>query len=461
MIDDLLEDGAALLLAEDPVDVELAGALFVSSGETVGEAFEEVLLNGVIPAFEARATADAVAMLMAIGSVAGSDLAKAAWAAADRLLDAGVRRPDWATELREPLTASGCWRIADPAGTGSILTCAFDRAGRSHALVVTVDDLDCGAAADILIIDGDALPEMLETLRAECSGAGFEATMEALDPAEMRWQIENALDTRAVHDSEDPDAASDEPFDEDGMPAYELLAVLLRARLNVLPPSGKPKVPHGDDVVETFAGTPTLALTSRAARPKLPKKRKKSDGPAPVFQIKVQLLGAKPPIWRRLEVSADISLDLLHAVIQTAFGWDDMHIHVFETPYGEFGIPDPELGYGAESKVTLEQVAPSVKSKIRYTYDFGDCWEHEILVEKTFNNDKPASYPRCTGGRRAAPPEDCGGVWGYADLVDVLSDATHPDHQDRLTWLGLGSSDEFDPARFDADAVNREMSKLR
>jgi hypothetical protein len=278
----------------------------------------------------------------------------------------------------------------------------------------------------------------------------------------MRWQIENALDARAVHDSEDPESASDEPFDEDGMPAYELLAVLLRAHLNALPPSGKPKAPHGDYAhpVETFVGARTLA-PSKSARRKLPKTRRKSDGAAPVFQIKVRLLGAKPPIWRRLEVPTDISLDRLHAVIQTAFGWDDMHIHVFETPYGEFGIPDPELGYGAESRATLEQVAPSVKSKIRYTYDFGDCWEHEILVEKTFNNDKPASYPRCTGGRRAAPPEDCGGVWGYAELVDALSDATHPDHEDRLEWLGLGSSAEFDPARFDVDAVNRAMSKLR
>jgi len=211
---------------------------------------------------------------------------------------------------------------------------------------------------------------------------------------------------------------------------------------------------------EFGAGAPILPR-SRAAQPKLPKKRKKSDGLAPVFQIKVGLRGAKPPIWRRLEVPADISLARLHAVIQTAFGWDDSHLHVFATPYGEFGVADAELGHRAESRVTLEQVAPGAQSKIRYTYDFGDDWEHDILVEKTVDKDKSASYPRCTGGRRAAPPEDCGGVWGYADLVDVLSDADHPEHEDRLEWLGLDNATEFDPTSFDAEAVNRELSRLR
>jgi hypothetical protein len=94
-----------------------------------------------------------------------------------------------------------------------------------------------------------------------------------------------------------------------------------------------------------------------------------------------------------------------------AFAWDGSHLHVFQTPYGEFGIADAELGHRAEAPVTLEQVAPTVRSAIRYTYDFGDDWEHDVVVEKVLNRDSTLSYPRCTGGRGAAPPEDCGGIW--------------------------------------------------
>jgi hypothetical protein len=180
-----------------------------------------------------------------------------------------------------------------------------------------------------------------------------------------------------------------------------------------------------------------------------------------VYQIKVALRGAKPPIWRRLQVPADISLAQLHGVLQVAFDWDDSHLHVFETPYGEFGTADAELGRRPEARVTLEQVAAGIKSTIRYTYDFGDDWEHEILVEKVVDRDKAASYPRCTDGRRAAPPEDCGGIWGYEELAEILADPKHPEHDDRLEWLGLDDAKEFDPAAFDADAVTRTLRLLR
>src|SRR5918995_6186891 len=155
MIDDLIENGADIVLADDPLDAELAGAVFVSFGAMAGEAFEEALVGGFIPAFEARASAEALAMLLAIGAVAEGQSGKAAWAAADRLVEAGIPRPAWASELGEAVMAADCWRIADPAGAGSILACAFHRAGRSHAVVVTVDDLNCGAADDILLLDGD------------------------------------------------------------------------------------------------------------------------------------------------------------------------------------------------------------------------------------------------------------------------------------------------------------------
>jgi hypothetical protein len=181
-----------------------------------------------------------------------------------------------------------------------------------------------------------------------------------------------------------------------------------------------------------------------------------------VYQLKVSLLGAKPPIWRRLEVPADTGLARLHQIIQIAFEWGDSHLHVFETPYGQFGMTgSDELGHLPEAPVALEQVAPGAGSKIRYTYDFGDDWEHDIVVEKVLDLDPAASYPRCTGGRRAAPPEDCGGVWGYAELLEILADPAHPEHEDRLDWLGLGDAEEFEPEQFRAGAVTEDFAYLR
>jgi hypothetical protein len=104
--------------------------------------------------------------------------------------------------------------------------------------------------------------------------------------------------------------------------------------------------------------------------------------------------------------------------------------------------------------VTLEQVAPDVKSKIRYTYDFGDGWDHDIVVEQIGPRDPAVDYPRCTGGKRAGPPDDCGGVWGYADLVRIVGDPTDPEHDGKVAWLGLGSAAEFDPDAFDAREIS-------
>ncbi len=290
--------------------------------------------------------------------------------------------------------------------------------------------------------------------------------------------MERALDARAVHDSELPDDELDEtPVDEDG-PGYPALALLARARMNALPVPSKPAARHEGEfgwpgpaglrilaqVAGSVADSPgagrTGAARGRTAVAALPAKRKKSGRPAPVYQLKVSLRGTKPPIWRRLEVAADISLARLHTVIQVAFGWDDSHLHAFETPYGSFGVADAELGHRAEAPVTLEQVARSVNSKLCYTYDLGDDWEHDIVVEKVLDRADPAAYPRCTGGRRAAPPDDCGGVWGYAELVETLSDPTHPEHEERLEWMGLDDTAGFDPDRFDPDAVTRALSNL-
>ncbi|MEN3358825.1 MAG: hypothetical protein V7637_2807 [Mycobacteriales bacterium] len=474
LIDELVAAAADVVAWDDPLDAECMGAAFVSMGAGAGAAFDEALVGGFIPAFEARASTEAVAMLLALGSVVGGRAGKEAAVAADRLIDAGVGRPVWAAELAEPVTVGDCWRLADPAGTASILVCSFQRAGRSHAIMVSVDDADCGAAHDIALLDVDELGQLLEA--AADGRAGVDIVAEPLDGAEFRWQVEKAVAARAVHDGELPDDElpddrMDESLADDDGPGYPALAVLLRARMNALPVPSKPAPAHEAEVgwgaalraLGELAGPPGARGSGRArgrAAATLPAKRRKSSGPAPTYQVKVSLRDTRPPIWRRLEVPADISLARLHAVIQVAFGWDDGHLHAFETPYGRFGVADAGLGHRAEAPVTLEQVAPAANSRLRYTYDFGDDWEHDIVVEKVLDRGDVSAPPRCTGGRRAAPPDDCGGVWGYAELVQILTDPDHPEHVDRLEWLGLDDATTFDPNRFDPAAVTRALSDL-
>jgi len=458
LVNQLVADLGNLVEAEDPLEAELAGGTLAAIGLSGGEDSEAALIEGLIPQIEARANDAALGILIAVGSVMPDPVGGAASMAAARLVSTGLAEPGWAAELAAPVTVADCQRVADADGLAAVLACSFERAGRRHAFIVSVDEQRCGAADSILLFDAEDLPEVLESLRENARATGLEFLTEALDPADFRWHVEKALDARAVHDEEDPpDLADGSPEEDDEGPPYSVVAVLLRKRMDSLPISTLPMPAHGADEVEHFVST--LAPPVVEAKP--PAKRKKSAGPAPVYQIKVGLRGATPPIWRRIEVPADISLARLHKVIQIAFGWTDSHLHVFETPYGDFGFADAELGHRAEAPMTLEQVAPAAKSKLTYRYDFGDDWEHEILVEKVLDRDDTATYPRCTGGRRAAPPDDCGGVWGYDELVEILSDTGHPEHKDRLAWLGLDDAADFDPAAFDAGVVTSTLAAIR
>jgi hypothetical protein len=134
----------------------------------------------------------------------------------------------------------------------------------------------------------------------------------------------------------------------------------------------------------------------------------------------VSLYGAKPPVWRRLELPSDMSLDLVHEVLQTVFGWYDCHCHQFETPSGEFGDlaqNDDASARDDESAVALAQVAPREKAKVVYVYDFGDDWRHDIVVEAITPAAPGIRYPRCAGGRGLPPEEDSGGIWARNEAV--------------------------------------------
>ncbi len=177
-------------------------------------------------------------------------------------------------------------------------------------------------------------------------------------------------------------------------------------------------------------------------------------------RIKVTLAGSRPPIWRRLEVPSAITLASLHRVLQTAFGWEDYHMWVFENAMGRYGVADRELRIANAATKRLDHVTPAPGDRLGYTYDFGDDWEHTLQIEAVIPAEPGIAYPRCLAGRRACPPEDCGGIWGYGDLLEVLADPAHDEHEERLEWLGLESADQFDPAAFDLVATNNALSHL-
>ena len=180
-----------------------------------------------------------------------------------------------------------------------------------------------------------------------------------------------------------------------------------------------------------------------------------------IAQIKVTLLGvSKPPVWRRLQLRADTRLDRLHGLIQAAFGWEDYHLHSFTCGQEEFGPADPDLDldFNNERDITLGELIGGVGDRLRYTYDFGDNWEHEILVEQLLDPDPETRYPALIAAKGACPPEDCGGVWGYANLKEVLADPSHEEHQDMLEWLGLDNANELDPTAVTTDNIQKELA---
>lgn len=179
-----------------------------------------------------------------------------------------------------------------------------------------------------------------------------------------------------------------------------------------------------------------------------------------IYQLKVTLLGAKPPIWRRLLVPADLTLAQLHDVLQIAMGWQNGHMHQFRMGRRYFGRPFPDeklMGMTPtenERTVLLSAVLGRASAKMIYEYDLGDSWEHGIVLEKLLPIDPNAPYPMCIDGRLACPPEDCGGIPGYYNLLEALADRSHPEHEELSEWIG----GHFDPEAFSIDKVNRLLS---
>ena len=184
---------------------------------------------------------------------------------------------------------------------------------------------------------------------------------------------------------------------------------------------------------------------------------KKSASNQTVYQLKITLKNIRPPIWRRIQVLSSTTLQQLHLIMQEVMGWDNYHMHSFSIAGIDYGQPQPEFNVRSEKTVNLSQVVKSEKFKFSYTYDFGDSWEHEILVEKELPSSPDQNYPVCITGKRVCPPEDCGGFWGYAELLEIISDPSHPEYEERIEWLG----ESFNPDIFDMDEVNQRLEGFK
>jgi hypothetical protein len=176
-----------------------------------------------------------------------------------------------------------------------------------------------------------------------------------------------------------------------------------------------------------------------------------------IYQIKVTLRGSRPPIWRRIQVPGDMTLADLHDVIQAVMGWWDYHLHQFIVEETYYGVPHPDymMDMVDEGGVRLKEVADE-GSRFLYEYDFGDSWVHVLEVEEVFAPEPGQAYPVCVDGRRAAPPEDVGGVWGYEQYLEAMADPDHPEHEMYREWRG-----DFDPEAFDLEEINAALRKLR
>ena len=459
----LLADLAEIADQQDPFEFEM----MVSSFSGILDMAQAAALTGSLPPdvvpmlvaqFEARRDGLALAVLATLALLADGEAGAAAARGAARMWRAGILPPDWFEELDRSLLVEQCLCVRRELDGDLLFLLSFRRAGRAHAFAVVVGDEEHGPAEAIAPLPAEVLPEQLEDLVGELVPRDEldSVTVEVLEPVEMRRLLETAVRTRAVQDSRLDLEARFAQWDEAatpnvlGAPPYPTMIAALRNRIDSLPP-----VPSALTIDELWEGEPAdgLEFDFDAAFPELPAafgagvfvadyghqdaprretglqrlglppRRGPQDGAAPVYRLRIDLKGAKPPIWRRVEVPGDLTLSALHDVIQTVFEWEGYHLHVFETGFGDFGDGDVDLGHGLDGDVTVEQILAGPGAKLTYVYDYGDYWEHVVRVERTYQGDPEVHYPRCIGGRRAAPPEDCGGLWEYQESLREHGDA--------------------------------------
>ena len=198
-------------------------------------------------------------------------------------------------------------------------------------------------------------------------------------------------------------------------------------------------------------------------RPEPGAKSKSTPATKEVYQFKVTLTDATPPLWRRIQVS-DCTLDKLHEHVQTAMGWTNSHLHHFRIDGRHYGDPMllaenfEDLNYADSTQTRLSDILPEGGGRFRfeYEYDFGDGWLHEILFEGRVPAEPGKRYPLCLEGERACQPEEVGGVWGYLDFLQAIADPEHEQHNDMREWSG----GKFDPDAFNPAKATKRMSRV-
>ncbi len=186
-----------------------------------------------------------------------------------------------------------------------------------------------------------------------------------------------------------------------------------------------------------------------------------------IYQFKISLKRIKPSIWRRIQVPGNYNFWGLHLAIQDSMGWWDSHLHSFIVKNASTGEKE-EIGIPSDDFFDEIPMLPGWKEKIskwlnegnkkaEYIYDFGDNWHHAITLEKILPRDDKIKYPRCIAGKRACPPEDCGGVGGYYNLLEIISNPTHEEYEEMMEWLG----GEYNPEAFDSTKVKFDTAKER
>lgn len=184
-----------------------------------------------------------------------------------------------------------------------------------------------------------------------------------------------------------------------------------------------------------------------------------------IYRFKISLIGIEPQIWREVDVPDNYNFWELHVAIQDAFGWLDYHLHEFipnkKGPTGgkNIGLPESELDDSviADWDISLKKYFSTVGNYISYNYDFGDSWNHEVKLIGILLAEESNQYPRCIAGERACPPEDCGGLWGYQDLLEIINTPTHEEYSNNVEWL-KGHAKNYWP--FDSEKFNRKSVKF-
>ncbi len=200
-------------------------------------------------------------------------------------------------------------------------------------------------------------------------------------------------------------------------------------------------------------------LCSKIGRMSLNKKTTASDSFNEIATVRIELRDTDPLIWREVEVPTSVTLKTMHDIIQAVMGWFDLHLWEFTIDRQRYGPPmdedwGPELHEEA-GKVRLRDVLKVSQTTIDYVYDFGDNWEHRLIATGIRAGDPEGSYPCYVGGEKNGPPEDCGGIPGFYDMLNTLADPDHPNHADATEWAG-----DYDPDTVDETPIKYALLRI-